>query len=82
MIIQSILFRKSIYHTRATAMRWLRIHKYKTSINPDPNPDSKNWHRFRQVQVNEFQPDSFRIYKYNDSIHFVIGKLKKVTEER
>lgn len=76
MKIQSILFKKSIYHTRDTAIRWLRHHKYRTSISPDPNPESKNWFRFRQVQPNEFKPDSFRIYKYNDSIHFVIGVLK------
>ena len=75
MNIQSILFRKETYHTRATAERWLRKHKYRAFFNPDPNPESKNWYRFRQKEPTAFKKDSFRIFKYNDSIHFVIGVL-------
>ena len=76
MTIQSILFKKTIYHTRGSAKRWVVKNKYLGSIRPDPNPESLNFWRFRQRQPEEFKPDSFYIKRYNNSIYFVIGQLK------
>ena len=67
--------RKTTYPTRALAQKWIRKHNYKPTFNPDPNPESENWWRFRQRKPSDFKQSSFRIFRYNDSVHFVIGQL-------
>ena len=78
LVVQSVLFDKSVFKTRALASRWVALHKYKTSIRPDPNPESKNLWRFRQRQPSQFVGGTFRIVKPKDAgVSFVVGRLKQ-----
>jgi len=76
MTIQSVLFKKSVYKTRGSAVKWLLKNGYKSSIKPDPNPESLNFWRYRQIQPTKFKKNSFHTTKHNNSIYFVIGTLK------
>ena len=77
MIVQSVLLDKSVFKTREDAKKWVGDHGFKTSISPDPNPESKNLWRFRQRQPSEFTHGSFRTVMYKEKgVAFVAGKLK------
>ena len=76
MIIQSVLLAKQMYRTRTEAKKWIGEHGFKTSITPDPNPESKNWWRFRQIQPEKFKSGSFRLVDTkNDGVRLVMGLL-------
>ncbi len=76
MIIQSVLLAKQMYRTRTEAKKWIGEHGFKTSITPDPNPESKNWWRFRQIQPDKFVVDSFRLVDTkDDGVKMIMGLL-------
>lgn len=76
MNIQSVLLSKQLFRTRVIAKKWIGEHGFKTSINPDPNPESKNWWRFRQIQPEQFKVGSFRLVDTkDDGVRFVMGRL-------
>ena len=77
MEIQSVLLNKKYFKNRKEAQRFIRKIKFRPTINPDPNPESKNLYRFRQIQPEKFVKNSFRTKKINDVISLVVGKLKK-----
>jgi hypothetical protein len=77
MNIQSVLLNKKYFKNRTEAKRYITKLGYKSTINPDPNPQSKNYYRFRQVQPHKFIKSSMRTKIINQKIRLIIGRLKK-----
>ena len=75
-IVQSVILSKRHYPSREEAAAWVREHGLKDHIHPDPNPDSLNYHRFRQVQPSKFVPDTFRTRQIGAGVSLVLGRLK------
>lgn len=77
MIIQSVLLSKQHFHTREDAKKWIEKHGFKSSISPDPNPESKNLWRFRQRQPSEFMYGTFKTLIHDEKgVGIVVGRLK------
>lgn len=70
-IIQTYIFDKKKF-TETEAKKWLQDHD-KHSGKVDENESS---YRFRQIEPEKFDPNSFRTIEIEDGIKAVIGKLK------
>ena len=77
MSVQSILFRTR-YYSVASAKRWLREHGYKGLVVDT----TENYHRFRQEDPEDFDPDSFRTVGFSKTIKAVVGRQLKKNPNR
>ena len=76
LVVQSVLCKKTHFRTRADAKRWVGKNGFKTSFNPDPNPESASFWRFRQRKPTAYVKGSMRTRVLNDAVHLVVGKTK------
>lgn len=76
-VVQSVRFAKTKYKTFADAQKKAKSMGFKSS-GVKNNVQYANWHSFRQIQPEKFQPMSFRMKKVDSgNILFVLGKLKQ-----
>ena len=67
-----------MYKKRDDAKAYVIAQNFRGSITPDPNPESANLWRFRQIQPHEFVGGTFRTipYKKDKRVHLVVGHIK------
>ena len=74
--VQTVIFSKSKFKTKAEAKAWAKKHKFKATLE-----ETDGSYRARQYNPEYFQKGSFRTIKIAPGVSVVVGRPKSITNK-